>query len=210
MLQAMPKATTAARGKRRQAREEARGAILEAADSFLREQPFRELTIDELMRRAGLSRTIFYRHFDDLGALITQLLWNVAADLRASNDQTVAGGADKESIRRGLGNTIDWFERNGTLLAAVADAATYDADIETVYDQVLDRWVERMTTTLDEAAAAGHIRPVNPADVEALVALNERYLLRKLGRTPQADAAEVRRALWSVWSRFLFGPEGGS
>ena len=163
----MPKATTAARGKRRQAREEARGAILEAADAFLREQQFRELTIDELMRRAGLSRTIFYRHFDDLGALITQLLWNVAADLRASNDATVEAHGEREAIREGLNNTVDWFSRNGPLLAAVADAATYDADIEDIYDQVLDRWTERMAKTLDEAAAAGHITPVDSADVEA-------------------------------------------
>ena len=204
----MARATTAARGRRRQARGEARESILAAADEFLRERPFRELTIDELMKRAGLSRTLFYRHFDDLSQLVTQLLWTVAAPLRDSNDTTIDSGAGPDSMREGLHTTVEWFAENGPLLAAVADAVGYDEQIERVYEIALANWFERMRVSLQQAAAGGHISPVDPALAEALVGLNERYLLRKLGRIPQEDPVVVEETLWAIWNRFLYGPDG--
>ncbi len=204
----VPRTTTATRGRRRQAREEARASILAAADELLRERPFRELTIDELMKRAGLSRTIFYRHFDDLGQLVMQLLWAAGAPLRESNDRTYEAAAELPVLRQGLDTLVDWFAENGPLLAAVADAATYDEEIERIYEEILQRWYDRFRTTMAEAAAAGRIVPIADGEAEALVSLNERYLLRKLGRVPQADPEEVRATLWSVWSRYLFGPDG--
>jgi AcrR family transcriptional regulator len=203
----MARATTAARGRRRQARGEARESILAAADEFLREHPFRELTIDELMKRAGLSRTLFYRHFDDLAQLLTQLLWNVATPLRDSNDLTLAAGAGPDALREGLHRTVEWFAENGPLLAAVADAVGYDDQIERVYEMALANWFERMRVSLQQAAAGGHIVPVDPELSEVLTCLNERYLLRKLGRVPQEDPVKVEATLWAVWSRFLYGPD---
>jgi AcrR family transcriptional regulator len=203
----MARATTAARGRRRQARGEARESILAAADEFLRERPFRELTIDELMKRAGLSRTLFYRHFDDLSQLVMQLLWTAAAPLRDSNDETLASGAGPDALREGLHRTTLWFAENGPLLQAVADAVGYDEQIEQVYEVALNNWFERMRQSLQQAAAGGHIVPVDPALAEVLVGLNERYLLRKLGRFPQEDPQVVEDTLWAVWHRFLYGPD---
>jgi AcrR family transcriptional regulator len=203
----MARGTTPARGRRREARGQVRESILAAADEFLRERPFRELTIDELMKRAGLSRTLFYRHFDDLGHLLTELLWSVGGDLRQSSDLMVESGADADAIRSGLTRLVEWFARNGPLIAAVVDATSYDEEIERIYDEVLARWVERTRVALEQAAAGGHIVPVDRSAAEALVCLNERYLLRKLGHVPQADPAEVEATLWSVWSRYMYGPD---
>ena len=61
---------------------------------------------------------------------------------------------------------------------------------------------------MQQAAAGGHISPVDPALAEALTCLNERYLLRKLGRIPQEDPVVVEETLWAIWNRFLYGPDG--
>src|SRR5690349_19981599 len=47
-----------------------RERILVAAEQQLREHPYRELSVDQVMAEAGLSRTVFYRHFDGLAELV--------------------------------------------------------------------------------------------------------------------------------------------
>src|SRR5579864_4953756 len=66
--------TTARRARYRQQRENTRQAIMEAAAGFLREQPFRDLSVDAVLTKVGLTRTAFYRHFDDTTELVLRLL----------------------------------------------------------------------------------------------------------------------------------------
>ena len=47
----------------RRAPEAAESEILSAAENFLREFPVRDLTVDNLMARTGLSRASFYGYF---------------------------------------------------------------------------------------------------------------------------------------------------
>ena len=44
--------------------------IVDAATELVRERSYAELSVGEIMERAGIGRTIFYRHFDDLGDLL--------------------------------------------------------------------------------------------------------------------------------------------
>ena len=48
----------------RTAAPEARARIVAAARALVCERPFSELTVDDLMARADLARTVFYRHYD--------------------------------------------------------------------------------------------------------------------------------------------------
>ena len=48
---------------------EARQQILAAARELLLDRPFAALTVGDVMTRAGLTRTVFYRHFDGLPQL---------------------------------------------------------------------------------------------------------------------------------------------
>ena len=51
--------------RRRRRPEEAERAILAAARAFLEEHPFREMTVEGVMIRTGLSRPAFYAYFRD-------------------------------------------------------------------------------------------------------------------------------------------------
>src|SRR5579871_6625135 len=54
--------------------DEARRRILAAARELLLDRPFTALTVGDVMTRAGLTRTVFYRHFDGLPQLAPELL----------------------------------------------------------------------------------------------------------------------------------------
>ena len=72
-------ATVRRRTNARVRREEARERIVAAAEQLLLEVPYRDLTVDLVMTRAGLSRTVFYRHFDGLPEVLLTLLSRIEA-----------------------------------------------------------------------------------------------------------------------------------
>ena len=58
------------RAEVRHSRKQSRERIVAAAEELVRHTSYAELSVDEVMREAGIGRTIFYRHFDDLADLL--------------------------------------------------------------------------------------------------------------------------------------------
>ncbi len=73
----------ARRARHREQRESTRREIIAAADRFLRERPYRELSVEVVMAETGLTRTAFYRHFDDVTDLLLRLLAELGSELYA-------------------------------------------------------------------------------------------------------------------------------
>ena len=67
--------------RRRRRREDLSRSILEAAGRPLRERPFRDLTVDDLMAATSQSRTAFYRHFTDRQDLLVRLIRDLNEEL---------------------------------------------------------------------------------------------------------------------------------
>jgi TetR/AcrR family transcriptional regulator, ethionamide resistance regulator len=197
------------RTRRRQEREETRRQILLAADAFLRERSYRELSVDELMRRTGHTRTVFYRHFADLPDLVMQVLRRVGTELiEISRDWTVGFAAPPERGRENLARIVDFFRREGALVRAVADAASYDDQIERLYRQAIDAFVMMTAEALERRIIAGEMPDIDaPETARALTWMNERYLLDSFGGPEPADPDRVLEALWVVWSSVVYGPE---
>ena len=69
------------RTRRRQQPAETRAQIQQAAVEFLRERPFHELSVNALMSQTGHTRSVFYRHFEDIPALVVSLIADLGAEL---------------------------------------------------------------------------------------------------------------------------------
>src|SRR4051794_41646470 len=68
----MPPATKPRRIRR--APDEARREILDAAEALLSGQPFRALSVDDLMGRTGMTRSSFYHYFRSLDDVAIALM----------------------------------------------------------------------------------------------------------------------------------------
>jgi len=197
----------------RQSSAESRKAILAAADRLLRTRPYRELSVEAVMGEAGLSRTIFYRHFDDLPSLVVNLLTSLAGEMvELSSDFATNGLAaksgreapDAKVIRDALSRVVVFFSAHGPLVKGVADAAAEDADLEVAYEGFLRHFSGETADAIEGLVERGHCQVPDPqAAAEALTAMNERYLLRSLGRTPQEDPSTVLDTLVLIWTRTL-------
>ena len=89
--------------RRRRSPEVAEREILAAAEELLRERPFRDLTVDEVMRRTELSRPSFYVYFRDRNHLVLRVVERLGEEQWALSERwferTGPGGA-RASARR--------------------------------------------------------------------------------------------------------------
>jgi AcrR family transcriptional regulator len=199
----------AQRTRRREQRENTRREILAAAERFLRERPYRELSVEEMMADTGLTRTSFYRHFDDLASLVLAVLQDVGNELYEVAQRWVRSSSNGElAAREGLEGIVDFFARHGPLLRAIAEAAHHDDEIERVYGGYLKMFDELVERALSELLAAGKVSGLDAHETaRALNHMNERYLLDSFGRKPAADRERVLETLTTIWRRVLYGQQ---
>lgn len=195
------------RTKRRQQREETRRQILDAAQLFLRERSFRELSVDALMSRTGHTRTVFYRHFDDIPSLVLALMQEVGSELLGvaqSWAQTERVGPDV--ARERLAAFVDFHVRHGSLVAAVAEAAHHDDAVEQAYNSMFEGFIAITTAAIQQRVDSGELGPLDaPQVARALVWMLNGYLRDTLGReNPAVEPERVLETVWTIWTRTLF------
>ena len=170
-------------------REEARERIVAAAEKLLLEVAYRDLTVDLVMSEAGLSRTVFYRHFDGLPEVLLALLAAIEADLAAPMDEP----SGEDWLRDLLAGSVDTFARYGPFLRALDHAAGQDAEIEAAYCAVVDRFTTEIASILGGDERAYEL-------ARALNLMNGHYLMDTLGKDPDFDRSLALDTLVAIWS----------
>jgi AcrR family transcriptional regulator len=193
--------------RRRRTPEEAEREIISAAESFLRERPFRELTVDEVMRRTDLSRPSFYVYFRDRHQLVLKVVEHLGAELFTMGDRWLAGTAQgPELARAALDGIVAVYVEHGPVMRALADAASDDREVEKAYDALVQRLIDATARHIEDEMAAGRIRRLDAYETaKALVWMNERYLTLSLGHESLTPEKTVSETLARIWNRVLYG-----
>ncbi|MFN8160736.1 MAG: TetR/AcrR family transcriptional regulator [Solirubrobacterales bacterium] len=206
-------ATTAQRARRaraRRTREEVRARIVAAAVELVRHRSYAELSVEGVMREAGIGRTIFYRHFDDIADLLVRASREAIDELYAAQPrpEEIAAGQEPEAIRRGLEPAVAVYRRHGPLLRAIAEAAASDPDLARGHAAMRGRFEQLNESFLRDAQRRGS-RPL--ADVSetarAMTVISEAYLLDAYGREPRVPVEVAVQTLSEIWLA-LTAPEG--
>jgi AcrR family transcriptional regulator len=203
--------------RRRRKPEEAERVILAAGRAFLEEHPFREMTVEGIMVRTGLSRPAFYAYFKDRYDLITRLLEGVGGLLFALDWRWLSGTSDGNEARKVLVDALragsDTFVEYGPVLRAISDAAGYDARVEEVYrGGLIQRLVAAVAARISRDIEAGITRDeLDPEQTaRALVLMTERYLLDTFGRPERRPSRResniILHTVEEVWVSTLYGP----
>jgi TetR/AcrR family transcriptional regulator, ethionamide resistance regulator len=203
--------------RRRRKPEEAERVILAAGRAFLEEHPFREMTVEGVMVRTGLSRPAFYAYFKDRYDLVTRLLEGVGGLLFALDWRWLSGTADGNDVRKVLVDALragsETFVEYGSVLRAISDAAGYDARVEEVYrggliQRLVAAVAARISRDIEAGVTSDELNPEQTA--RALVLMTERYLLDAFGRPERRPSRRETEAILDtveeVWVRTLYGP----
>jgi TetR/AcrR family transcriptional regulator, ethionamide resistance regulator len=196
--------------RHRRRRLSTRGRILDAALALLEARPWHEISLEEIMRSAGLTRTAFYRHFDDREALLVALLEHIGVRLEQVPDAwRRAGGDPVTELRAAVSELVDVYGKHGRLLGALAEAANHNAQVRVLYLGLADRLISAVAERIATDVAAGRSRISDPEEVaRALIWMNERYLDMQFGRDVRGDPERASRALSEVWIGALYRAGG--
>ena len=191
------------RTRRRQVRDETRRQILGAALELLRERSFRELSVEALMARTGHTRTLFYRHFTDIPALVLALIDDVGAELvELARDWARTDRVGPEAARERLGGFVEFHTRNAPVIQAVVEAAHHDDAVEAAYAEMVESFVQITSQAIALRVGTGELAPLDAEEIARALVLMLNGYLADPRRT--SDPQRALDAIWTVWTRTLF------
>ena len=195
------------RTEARRRRASVEQVILDATEALLADRAFRDLSIEEVMARAGLTRTAFYRYFPDLEAVLLRQLLGAQAELGQAADLWLSVDADPQGGLLPAATALaEVFHRHGRLLLALADASAGSPDIEAAWHAAIHSFVAPVQERIEGMCRQGLCHLDDPAQTAvALVWMNERYLLESFGRGQGVPVRVAAQTIASIWSRTLFG-----
>ena len=204
-----PTTTAKRQGRARHSREETRERIVAAALELMKERSYQELSVGEIMERAGLERTIFYRHFDDLGHLLMLAgRAEIEGLLRTEMDLTAARTAETpDAIRAAMEPAVNAYHRNGPLLRTLAEAAAAgDERIAAGHERLHRRFDDLVVEALVdfpkfESTARDQLREL----ARALNVMNTAYLLDAFGREPRVTVDTALDTVSLIWTSVIGG-----
>jgi TetR/AcrR family transcriptional regulator, ethionamide resistance regulator len=193
--------------RRRRTPEAAQREIIEAAERLLHERPFRELTVDEVMRRTGLSRPSFYVYFRDRHDLVLRVVEHVGRELFQRADIWLGiSGAGPDGVRRGMEGVVEVYGQHAAALRALADAAADDPDVEQAYGALIQGFVDSTAERIAAEMRAGIIAPeLDAAEIsKALTWMCERYLYNAFAPDRRVPHDRVVETLSQILTRVLY------
>lgn len=193
------------RVSRRRSREEVQEAVRESLVKLLREGSFKDVTVDELARAAGISRTAFYFYYSSKNEVLMAAAEETSAEVYAEADRWWHGaGPPEELVRAALEGIAAVYLEHAEIMRAAVEATTYDDEFKTFYTALMERFVSATADHLRRERDAGRLRTLDLEPVaEALVWMAERcnHAFLLLEGRPVRDVVE---ALTTIWVHALY------
>lgn len=193
------------RGERR------RGELLRALRDLLESRPLANISIGDITRAAGATRSAFYFYFPTKAAAVAALLEDMYEALLEASGRWhgVESGRGNDELREGFDAVVGYARAYPRLLVAVFDAVGSDAEVREMWAHWMRELAVRVGDKVARERAAG--RAPDGADPGAvgtvLVAMNERALEQEVraivGGAAPSDA--MTDALYEIWQRAIYG-----
>jgi TetR/AcrR family transcriptional regulator, ethionamide resistance regulator len=190
--------------------EQARGglepeAVFVLATAILLDEgtPYADLSVEQIARKAGRSRSTFYVYFRDKRELllhatqeIGERLYAVAADWLTEPGR----GAD---VRDALAGILSIYQEHPGLLAAVVEASGYDERVREHWRELMGGFVEATERRLagEELLTNGERTASVHAQAFALVWMTERACYQQVTGGGVGDDEALVDALAEIWGR---------
>ena len=201
-------------GRQRGAREARRAAteeqILVAARDLLKEgEAFGDLSIEQIARRAGISRTAFYDYYRDKRALLIRLIDESAGPTFQEADELEGGRpSGPAEIPFTIAAAMEWATGSPEIYRAGIEAAAYDEVVGRYWrEELLDRFISVIERRIRSQQAKGIALPINPrAAATSLVSMVMYTLYDHVSREKRVSDKKLEETLTTISVRTVYGP----
>jgi AcrR family transcriptional regulator len=182
--------------------------ILDATERLLATTPFRDLTIDDIARQAGLSRSAVYFYFASkeavLGALHERTYGEMAETTQPLRD---ADAVTTEAMRGAIAQVCRNWRTHGPALRTFHETANATPEFGEQWRARLQRHVEVLTQLIERERHAGRAAP-GPPSAESLASawfwmLEQQFYELFRRKHSRADEAELIDTLTVLWTRSI-------
>ena len=179
-----------------------------SAEDLLAERGYWQLTVEDVMASAGLTRTAFYRYFPDLEAVLLAALADISEELAGAAAAWLDLDADPDDgLLAATTGLAEIYARHGRMLLAFAEAASGGSAMQQAWHDVVDSFVEPVRARLADLQRRGLSYLSHRDEVaRALVWMTERYLLETFGRGRDVPVPVAAETLAQVWRAAVFTP----
>jgi AcrR family transcriptional regulator len=185
-------------------------SILSTAERLLEGMPLEDISIEDLARGAGISRSNFYFYFSSKDQVLLALLDRVIAEVDRQIDalSRATRGEPAAVWRRSIGVFIDVFTDHRSVAVAAISARGRSPEVLALWSGAMRAWVEYSTTAIEEEQARGAaLQGVSARDLAIVLTLmNERVLTATFGAEhPALEQASALDVLANLWLRGIYG-----
>lgn len=189
--------------------DDARREILDTAEVLLGERPFRDLNVDELMARTGMTRSSFYHYFRSLDEVAIALMRRVQGEMMdavAPWLRTEYEGDPAVGVEKGIRASAEVFALHGPVLSAIHEASFHHEAVQRVWrDGVLEDWIGAIAAQLRVQRERGATRVANPEEIaRSLLLMNTTVFVERLGKQPPDQPEAVATTLAEIWIGALY------
>ncbi|HJP76062.1 MAG TPA: TetR/AcrR family transcriptional regulator [Pseudonocardiaceae bacterium] len=186
-------------------------AILDTVAGLLCERQISEITVDEIAKGAGISRSAFYFHYDSREAVLLALTERLHDELYLCGAAWFRRGDESpaQALRRAVSMTIALWREHGPVLRAGVRVRDTDPRLHTFWAETGSRFFGAVAEHIEREREAGLALP-GPPNAKKLAALlvnmNEQACVH-YSLTPHTEKgdAEIIDALCAVWARSVYG-----
>lgn len=197
----------------RRSPESARAEILAAAEAALRDFDFHSLTVETLMERTGMTRSLFYHYFKSLEEIVIALFQDVQAEVSGAVD----GWLEGEDTPDYHANTIDHLTRmyevwreHANLMRAMEQAADRNKEAYARWQrQVVESYVDKTEAFIRRQVALGRSQVEEPRPLaRTLILMNLAVSKDQIRRPDPEPPARLGRVVGTVWNSSIYGARG--
>ena len=193
----------------RRSPDDARAEILAAAESALRDTGFHSLTVETLMERTGMTRSLFYHYCKRLDEIVIALFERVEDEVSGAVDAWLAG----EDAVDPRGNTIEHLTRmyevwreHANLMRAMEQAAGRSKEAFSRWQhQVVESYIDKTEAFIRRQIALGRSRVDDPRGVaQVLILMNLAVATDQTNRPEPETPARLGIVVGHVWNAAVY------
>ncbi len=132
--------------------------IIQAAEKLFIEKSISKVTINEIVKRAGVAKGTFYLYFDSKDSFVWHFIDNKVSDLTCFLNQITVYGHGIEDIKDIVTYIVSFSKKQKALLKVIHEVKFNSfLGINNIENKYLNQWIEVLSVWLEKGRLKGEL-----------------------------------------------------